>query len=58
MDYCNFSDIKHELNQNLEFFTQPLEFDGGFKIEGILNDESCIEKPPKQIRLGFLIFIG
>ncbi|MCT4665222.1 MAG: hypothetical protein N4A45_08335 [Flavobacteriales bacterium] len=49
VDYCSFEDIKIELNKNLQFFTQPLEFDGGFKLDSILNDESCIDKPPKQI---------
>lgn len=49
IDYCTFDDIKGELRINLEFFTKPLEFDGGFSIEAILNDETCIEKPPKQI---------
>lgn len=49
VDYCSFEDIKIELNKNLQFFTQPLEFDGGFKLDSILNDGSCIDKPPKQI---------
>lgn len=48
-DYCTYQDIKIELHKNLEFFTKPIEFDGGFKIDGILNDEKCIENPPKQI---------
>jgi len=49
LDYCTFEDIKYELKVNLEFFTKSLEFDGGFSIEAILNDATCIEKPPKQI---------
>lgn len=49
LDYCFFDDIKEELRINVEYFTSPLEFDGGFTIEAILNDETCIDKPPKQI---------
>jgi len=48
-DFCSFDDIRIELKKNLQFFTQPLEFDGGFKLDAILNDETCIDKPPKQI---------
>ena len=49
VDFCSFEDIKIELKKNLQFFTQPLEFDGGFSLDAILNDESSIDKPPKQI---------
>lgn len=49
IDYCSFDDISHELKQNLDFFTKALVFDGGFQLDAILNDESCLAKPPKQI---------
>lgn len=49
IDYCSFDDIKIELKQNLDSFTKTIDFEGGFKLDAILNDETCIDKPPKQI---------
>lgn len=48
-DYCFFDDIREELKINLEYFTKPLQFEGGFAIEPILNDATCLDKPPKQV---------
>ena len=49
LSYCSFDDIKEELRVNLDYFTQPLEFEGGFVLDAILNDSRCLDKPPKQI---------
>jgi len=49
LDYCSFEDLREELEINLEYFTQPLEFEGGFSLEPILTDATCLDKPPRQI---------
>jgi len=49
IDFCDYPDIKNELLANYEYFINGIEFDGGFKIPGIINTKECIENPPKNI---------
>ncbi|MGC3977786.1 MAG: hypothetical protein QM751_05835 [Paludibacteraceae bacterium] len=48
-DYCNYSEIEHEIKQNPTFFYEDINFDGGFILTAILKDKSEIENPPKDI---------
>ena len=48
-DYCSYSDIKNEVLANHEYFSKDLEFDGGFIINAIINNEKEAKNPPKDI---------
>lgn len=50
-DFCDYLDIKNEISSNFEYFANGIEFDGGFKISGIINNRECIENPPKNIMI-------
>ncbi|RIV42135.1 hypothetical protein [Flagellimonas pelagia] len=39
----SIEDVRNELEVNKEFFSQDLEFEGGLKIDRILNGENAIE---------------
>ena len=38
-EYCSIDDITNEIFCNWEYFSKDIEFDGGFKIQKIINNE-------------------
>lgn len=48
-DYCAVSDIKIEIMENIEFFKESVEFDGGFKIVGIIKDPKDLDSSSSDI---------
>lgn len=40
--YCTIDDIKFELECNIDFFCQDLEFEGGLKIPKLFNDKTAL----------------
>jgi len=48
-DFCSYNEIKQEIKSNPNSFIKDINFEGGFKLESILKDESEIESPSKDI---------
>lgn len=48
-DFCNWEDIKLEIECNKEYFATDLVFDGGLKIQAIINDKETFENEPKGL---------
>lgn len=48
-DLCTYDDIKEEIKSNRSFFTRKLQFDGGFCICPLFNNEEEIDNPPASI---------
>ncbi|MEP0005498.1 MAG: hypothetical protein ABJ387_07660 [Balneola sp.] len=40
--FCSIDDIKNELETNAVYFSEDIEFDGGLKIDKIINDKDSI----------------
>lgn len=47
--YCSYSDIKNEIIANAEYFSKDLEFEGGFKLDALINSEKEAKNPHKDI---------
>lgn len=43
-DYTNVEDISNEIKSNIKNFSNDIEFDGHFKLSGIISDEKSFEK--------------
>jgi len=48
-DFCGFKDVKQEIEDNWEYFSKDIEFDGGFNLPAIINNKNDCEIPPKAI---------
>lgn len=48
-EYVDYDDIKEEINCNMKYFTETLEFDGGLNIKPILKEGSDLDNPPRDI---------
>lgn len=48
-DFCNWEDVKLEIEVNKEYFSTDLNFDGGLKIPAIINQNENFENEPKGI---------
>lgn len=44
LDYCSIEDVRKEIAENYEYFSQKIQFDGGFSIPKIVKDEESVEK--------------
>ena len=47
--YCSYSDIESEICANPEYFSKDLEFEGGFKLDALLNKPEEAKNPHKDI---------
>lgn len=47
--YCSYSDIESEISANPEYFSKDIEFEGGFKLEALLNNSEEAKKPHRDI---------
>lgn len=48
-EFCNFEDIKMEINSNIDHFIQDIEFDGGLIIKKLLKSKEEINSPSNSI---------
>jgi hypothetical protein len=48
-DFCSWDDIKNEIVCNKEYFSQELEFDGGFRIKALVSEKDTFDSVPKDI---------
>lgn len=48
-DFCEYNDIKQELETNSKSFIEDICFDGGLVIKGIFNKKEDIDNPPKEV---------
>lgn len=48
-DYCSYSDIKNDIISNSDYFSNDLEFEGGFKISALIKGEDDAKDPHKDI---------
>jgi hypothetical protein len=49
LDFCKWEDIKLEIQIHREYFAKELEFEGGLKINSIINENETFETEPKGI---------
>jgi len=49
IDFCNYDDIKNEIECNWEYFAKNIEFDGGFNLPALIKNKEESENPPKTI---------
>ena len=47
--YCSAEEIKNELKCNINSFVKSIEFDGGFTLEPILNNENELDNPSNDL---------
>ena len=48
-DFCTWDDIKLEIETNKDYFSNDLVFDGGLKIQALINATENFENEPKGI---------
>lgn len=49
LDFCNWEDIKDEIECNKEYFATDLVFDGGLKVSALISEKETFEVEPKGI---------
>jgi hypothetical protein len=48
-DFLEYDDIKEEIKCNSKYFTQDIEFDGGFKIKALIKEEKEVDSPSTEV---------
>ena len=48
-EFCDWNDIKNEIECNKEYFSKELEFDGGFIIKALISEKNTTDLEPSNI---------